>query len=283
LIHGFKTKNITINGRKIRYFQAGTSGPEILLIHGCMIDSSKLSWGIVAPMLAEKMRVTAVDLPGFGGSEAPRGSINVATYSAFIDRFLKEIGINKTAIAGISLGGQVAMAMSAFYPERVSRIYLIASGGLSQSKALVKAQFFLTRTPKFSLLAGKLLGRSHKVFKTLLNAMFFDHDKITDDFVMSMIQEFKNTPALATFTKFNNSELTKDGRRSDLVPMLKDTKIPTMLIHGQFDLTFPPVLSQDAAAEIKGADLRIIPKCGHWVTRDRPETVAAFLSEFTVR
>ncbi len=278
-IEGLTTKNITINGRKIRYYQGGKSGPEILLIHGGAIDSAKLSWGVVAPILAQSMKVTAIDLPGFGSSEPPRGSVTVSFYSSFITKFLSEIGVTKTAVAGFGIGGQIAMSLAVFNPELVTRIHLLASGGLLQSKLLIKARYLLTRTPKLTFLSAKLLGRSQKIFKTYIRAMFFNHENVTDDFMMNLIQDFRNTPALETYTKFCNNEMFKDGRRSDLIPMMTGTKIPTMIIHGQFDLTFPPILAQEAAQRIQTADLRIIPKCGHWVSRDRPETVAAFLSE----
>jgi pimeloyl-ACP methyl ester carboxylesterase len=227
------------------------------------------------------MQVYAVDLPGFGASDAPRGAVTVSFYADFLRKFIGELGLKSPTVAGISMGGQIALATAIYYPESVSRLILLGSAGLSTEASGWKFHYLFTRSPKATQGLLRFLGKRQKIFKTFLRGMFFDHSKMTDDLVVSVLTEFRNSHAIETISKFAHSELTHQGMRSDFSGYLAELKQPTMLIHGQFDLAIPALLSQQASQIIPSCDLRIVPKCGHWITRERPETVTAFIEEFT--
>jgi len=279
MLQGFSKKTCEIQGKEIRYYQSGSTGPQILLLHGMMIDSAKISWSEVAPVLARTMQVTVVDLPGFGASEAPRGSVSIAYYSNFLKKFIETIGIPRLRLAGIGIGATIAADFALLNPQVVEHLYLLASGGYHDFKSIKKLQFFTTRMPGVSTFWMNLLGKNQKIFKTALRTMFFNHDNISDELVKTMVQEFKNRDNLQTYTALSKNEFSLEGRKTFLPEVIAQLKVPLTIIHGQYDLISPPVYVQEAIQSTPNTDFRIIPKCGHWITLDKPEIAAAFLRQ----
>jgi pimeloyl-ACP methyl ester carboxylesterase len=103
---------------------AGSEPGTLVLLHG-MLDSSE-GWRAVCERLA--CTRLAVDLPGFGYSDAPTvGSI--AGYAADVKHALDALGVDEFTVAGHSLGGAVATALAELVPERVSGLVLLAPAG----------------------------------------------------------------------------------------------------------------------------------------------------------
>ncbi|WP_375194329.1 alpha/beta fold hydrolase [Sphingobium sp.] len=113
-------------GGVIRYRTLGPSnGEPVLLLH--KVGGWLADWRAVAPLLAARHRVIAMDLPGHGGSAMlgrPPHVQTVAESAALILASLSELGVNRFAVAGNSLGGIVGINLAARYPERVSRLIL---------------------------------------------------------------------------------------------------------------------------------------------------------------
>jgi pimeloyl-ACP methyl ester carboxylesterase len=95
------------DGKKLNYREEGT-GPALLLVHGSPGDSR--SWGRVAPFLRDRFHVLAVDLPGYGGSDAvpdePVG--RAALMGSAVARLAESVG-GPVRLAGHSYGGVVAV------------------------------------------------------------------------------------------------------------------------------------------------------------------------------
>jgi len=113
---------VEVNGARLWYDEAG-SGPALLLLHGGLGDSGL--WEPVVPFLAERLRVIRTDLRFFGRSTGP-----AAPWSWHDDviGLLDELGIERTALAGLSLGGRVATEIALANPERVLALLLVAPG-----------------------------------------------------------------------------------------------------------------------------------------------------------
>ena len=113
---------VEVNGARLWYDEAG-SGPALLLLHGGLGDSGL--WEPVVPFLAERFRTIRTDLRFFGRSTGP-----AAPWSWHEDVLgvLDELGIERTALAGLSLGGRLATEIALAHPERVSALVLVAPG-----------------------------------------------------------------------------------------------------------------------------------------------------------
>jgi pimeloyl-ACP methyl ester carboxylesterase len=111
-----------VNGVDIAYDDEGRGTPVVLL-HAGIADRSM--WEDAAPMLAERFRVVRPDLRGYGDTCLPDGPF---VYAADVAGLLDELGIERTHVVGVSMGGHVALDLALAHPERVDRLVLVGSG-----------------------------------------------------------------------------------------------------------------------------------------------------------
>jgi pimeloyl-ACP methyl ester carboxylesterase len=65
-----------------------------------------------------------------------------------------------------------------------------------------------------------------------------------------------------------------DGVRTSYLERLHELKNPTLLVHGEQDTSVPVTQAVRAHELIAGSELRLIPECGHWVPREKPEELS---------
>ena len=113
---------VEVNGARLWYDEAG-SGPALLLLHGGLGDSGL--WEPVVPLLAEQFRVVRTDLRFFGRSTGPAAEWS---WHDDVTGVLDELGIERAALVGLSLGGRLAIEIALDHPERISALALFAPG-----------------------------------------------------------------------------------------------------------------------------------------------------------
>ncbi len=109
---------------RLSTLEAGT-GPPVLSIHG--LGATKGSFLPTVAALADRFRVIAMDLPGFGDSDKPIGAPYDARFfaDAIID-LMDALELERADLIGNSLGGRIALEVALVYPERVGRLALLA-------------------------------------------------------------------------------------------------------------------------------------------------------------
>ena len=114
-------------GTRLNYWSIGDPGlPTVLFLHGFMGSSD--DWRVVAEALEDRAFAVAVDLPGHGASLGltPEAYTTEGAAAAVI-RALDDLGVEKAALVGYSMGGRLALCMALRYPERCSRLLLESS------------------------------------------------------------------------------------------------------------------------------------------------------------
>jgi len=113
-----------IDGQKIFYREAGeANAPAVLLLHG--FPSSSHMFRNLIPLLADRYRVVAPDLPGFGFSEAPdraKFKYRFDQMAKVIDRLTEVVGLERFAVYVFDYGAPVGFRLALRHPERVSAI-----------------------------------------------------------------------------------------------------------------------------------------------------------------
>jgi pimeloyl-ACP methyl ester carboxylesterase len=114
--------SVDVNGARLWYDEAG-SGPVVLLLHGGLGDSGL--WEPVVPLLAEHFRTIRTDLRFYGRSTGP-----AVPWSWQDDAIgvLDELGIERAAIVGLSLGGRLALDIALDHPDRLWAVVGVAPG-----------------------------------------------------------------------------------------------------------------------------------------------------------
>src|ERR1700726_855670 len=112
---------IELDGVGLRYELSGRGDRTLVLVHE--MGGSLESWDDVAPRFADSRRVLRYDTRGAGLSQKVRGELGIGTMADDIAALLDNIGIaGKVALAGIAVGGAIALHFAARYPERTSAV-----------------------------------------------------------------------------------------------------------------------------------------------------------------
>lgn len=124
-----ESRYATVAGIKTHYLAVG-AGPPLILIHG--LGASVVTWrGNLGP-LSKAFRVYALDLPGHGDSEKPDIDYAADRMVRFMVSFMEELGLERPAIIGSSVGGALGLMMALDHPELVSKLVLVDSAGLGK-------------------------------------------------------------------------------------------------------------------------------------------------------
>ncbi len=113
-----------VDGLKVFYREAGRAdAPALLLLHG--FPSASHMFRDVIPLLADRLRIIAPDLPGFGQSEMPARSKFSYTFDGIagvIDRFTEVIGLKRFAIYVFDYGAPTGFRIATKHPDRITAI-----------------------------------------------------------------------------------------------------------------------------------------------------------------
>lgn len=115
-----------MGGLRIHARASGNPAPKgriaVVLVHGLVVSSRYMV--PIAERLAPYNRVFAPDLPGFGRSERPLQALDVAGLSDALSNWMGEVGLERAALVGNSMGCQVIADLAVRYPARVARAVL---------------------------------------------------------------------------------------------------------------------------------------------------------------
>lgn len=294
---GVASAQARVFGHRMRYL-AGGSGEPALLLHG-LADTAD-AWGRVLPALAKRYRVFAPDLLGCGGSDKPAIDYSLWAQATYLRHFMDAVGIERAMVVGHSLGGALALHLYTQYPERVSRLALIASGGMGRDLPL---SLRLCTLAGSSPVIGALLGSRHQRHpaarlghsvlgrlwpataaadraKHAAAAMLNAEDALANAEEAGILDRLRDPAARAAFLATLRSVGDVRGQRGSALHALSLIDAPVLLIHGERDATIPVSHGQTALSRLQRGHLSVIPSCGHCPQRESPEQVANLLLDF---
>ena len=168
------------------------------------------------------------------------------------------------ALAGLSLGGMLAVEIMQIAPERVTRLALLDTGMRSQNeteRAIRHGRIRLAEEGRFDLVLGLQMSR-------FLPAYRLPDKKLVDE-ILAMCGEIG--------AEIYKKQEAMTAIRVDRRPDLPRIACPTVVLCGRDDAATPLLLSEEIAAGIPGAELVVIEECGHLATMERPEETNAVL------
>jgi pimeloyl-ACP methyl ester carboxylesterase len=124
-------RNVEVDGLPIRYLEAGT-GPPLVLLHGA--GDNSLDWQWVMPALAATHRVFAPDLPGSPDSARPAADYSPAFFERFVAAFVDALDIGRATFVGTSLGDLISLRLALSDSTRVRALVLVDSAGLGRGQ-----------------------------------------------------------------------------------------------------------------------------------------------------
>lgn len=147
---------VTVDGAKVHYTNYGKGETALFFVHGWSCDETV--WSEQAPVLAEKMRVITIDLPGHGQSDKTHVRYSMDLYTRAINAVLGEANVASVVLVGHSNGTPVVRHFHRQFPARV-RALVIVEGGLRPFVDAAHMEKFLAplRGENYAEVAGKFI------------------------------------------------------------------------------------------------------------------------------
>lgn len=268
------TRDVLVDGARLAYTDDG-HGDAVVLVHGT--PSYSYIWrNIVPPLLAAGHRVITYDLLGYGASERPVArDTSVTAQAALLPGLLDALGVDRCTLVGHDIGGAVAQIVALRYPARVARLMLIDTVSYdSWPSATWRA----------------IIDRHLDAYAAMPEAAFLDMlrrqldmtvtvpDGMPEDVMSAYLTPHRGPLGRASF--FEHQVRHYDSTHTErLTPLLGGIAAPTRILWGAEDRWQPLAYGRRLAADIPGAELRVVPGAGHFLPEDAPARVAAEITE----
>ncbi len=273
----------TVEGRRVGYVDEGPrdAAMPVVLLHGGGFDHAELTWRLTVRDLRHRFRLVVPDLPGYGESQGFGGPHDLPRLGRWLVAFMDRIGLDRADVAGVSMGGGMALWLALEHPDRVRRVVPVGAYGLMARVPMHPLAVAAARAGGLRL-AYAIAGRSRLVARIGLAAAYHDPSQVTARTVDELMAVARDQAGRRSFDGFLAAEMTPGGLRSDLRSRLPGIAAPVLLVHGTADRIVPIRHARAAARAIQGARLLELPT-GHWPMRERPATfnpaLAAFLAD----
>ena len=261
---------------KLRYYEAGEGHP-LILIHGSGPGAtgwSNFSGNIEA--LAKHFHVYAVDMPGWGESDACTKE-KLDHIGATI-QFMDALGIAKAAVVGNSMGGIIALALAAEYPDRISHVITMGPAAHPGPK-LFGAGDGPTEGLKFLQQAYRT--PTPEAMHALVSIMVYDKT-----FATEALCKARSDAALARPEHLANflDMLAKGGpvSRWASLDVLAKSQIPMLLIHGRDDRVVHYENSLMLNAYVPNSRMVLMNRCGHWAMIEHADEFNRLVTDFVL-
>ena len=226
------------------------------------------------PELSKYFAVKAFDLPGFGYSDKPLDfSYTSEGYADFMKAYLDVCGIRRTVLVGNSMGGQVALQAYMKYPELVSALVLIDSGGCPGS-----VHFLL-----FKMLKIPVIGDVTMFFLTRSSVRYALKEIIKDETIITSntVDYYYNVYKTANARRIPPIVVRNMIRdEPHIYSKLGSMKCPVAIIWGAQDNVIPPFYAGLFKNSILNAELTIIPDAGHMPQVEKVKAVNDIMIRF---
>lgn len=233
---------VAVNGINLAYTRLG-KGTPLMLVHGFPLDSS--SWNELIPYLKDHFDLILPDLRGFGKSTTVDAPYTLSDMADDLAGLLDDLGVEKTALAGHSMGGYISLAFAKKYPQRVSGLGLIASQAAADAPE-GKERRYKTAAD----VAEKGVGVVVEAMTPKLSA-----DVRVQEFVRGVIERQSKQAVIGA--------LKAMAEREDAMPILSSFNFPLVLIHGDADQLIPIERAKEIKSANPSATLLELKGAGH--------------------
>lgn len=269
-----------VNGQPIHAIQEGNPNRQVaLMLHGW--SSSWYALSPLLPILSQRFNVIAVDLPGYGKSPPLPDRVTIPAYADLLAGLIEQVSENPVVLIGHSMGGMISMVLAMRHPILVERMVLICPTVTGNLSTMINTTISpITLLERFGL-GSLMVSTAESLFVGLTDRLmrpvsFSTRSGITEQDYMRLREDARR-PGQGQV----RAECFFAMRDSDLSGQLTKIEATSLVIWGAEDNTVPLRDSGVVADEWPEADLRIIPRAGHWPQFERPDTtrrlVAAFL------
>lgn len=246
------------------YVEAKGIGAPVVLIHGGQLD--RRMWDREFDSLAHEYRVIRYDVRGFGRSP-PGERESFASYED-LAALLDSLGIARTSIVGLSLGGRIAIDFAIAHPDRVDRLVLLAPGvsGFPWSTGDTSSANAMER----AIAARDTVAITDLWLRTTYMSRAMENPAIA--------------PRIHELSLANSGAFLRAAMGRELEPpawqRLRELRVPTLVVIGTDDDPDIRTIVDSIAAQAPRTRKLVIQGAGHMLNMERPQEVLRAVHEF---
>ncbi|MBN8493472.1 MAG: alpha/beta hydrolase [Burkholderiales bacterium] len=248
---------IDLDGQLVHLRDVGPrDDPEpLVLVHGT--SDSLHTWEGWVKALSAQHRVISFDLPGFGlTGPSASGDYRGDTYARFVLALMDRLQVQRFAIGGNSLGGEVAWRTAWLAPQRVSKLILVDAAGPDFKSESVPIGFLVARVPVLNRAFETLLPRPMVVAS--VRNVYGDPSRVSDELVERYYQmALREGNRRALVQRLQQNQRGADAER------IRELKLPTLILWGGKDKLVPLSVGRQFRQDIAGSELVVFDDLGH--------------------
>ena len=260
----------------LRYEKSG-KGPPLVLLH--TIRTQLEYFRALAPLLAEKFTVNAVDLPGHGHSPIDRSAQYDEPYlRKGVVGFVEALDLRDVTIVGESIGAVLALTAAADVPERIRAVYALNTydyetrygDGIRRGNWFANMIIGSLQIPVFGAIGASLANRW--ILGKIMGGGYADPRKFPAD----LLSEFDETGRRPNYHYVERKVLAAWRSWSKARERYSGVKAPVTLIYGDKDWSRIPERDRTKAL-LRTARLLTLQNTGHFSSVERPQEVASII------
>lgn len=235
--------------------------PALVLLNSIGTDMDL--WALMLPRLRERFRLLRIDTRGHGASDAPGGDYSLAMLADDVFAAMDAYDIARASVAGVSLGGMIAMEMALARPIRVQRLALVCTSATMDPLAW-DARVATVRTRGMAAIADLAMGR-------FLSAEFIAANPASTATVRRQ---------LITMAAEGYAGCAAAIRDMDIAPRLGDIGCPTLVVTGDRDVSTPHDGHGEHLVGGIGMTRHVVLPTGHLAPLEMPDALSDALLTF---
>ena len=246
------------------FFEVSGAGPPVTLIHG--VGTWSDDWLDVIERFGGRFRTIRYDLRSHGRSGRPPGDYRADDFVDDLAFLLDHVGIEKTHLAGSSLGGLIAQAFALAHPDRIDRLALISTvaGRTAEERARVLARLdYIRNEPPVSY------------FEASSSRWFTDSFRAEYPELLAAKKQL-----IARMDTDRYAACYRVLAESDFADDLHRIENRTLVMTGEFDQGSNPRMARLMHDRLPSSDLIILPRLRHSILLEAPDIVGGILREF---
>lgn len=264
-------KFIDLDGLSTHYIEKG-AGEPVILLHGFFFDT--YMWNKNIDALAEKFKVYALDLWGFGYSTREPLDYGYPLYTQQLLKFMDTLNIPRASLVGQSMGAGTIINFTNSYPDRVDKIVLVDAAGLPNRLPI------MGRISNLPIIGELMYGLNSNFMRKMVLANTFLHNKqlITDEYFenATRFHKIKGTTEVMLY-------ITRKQFFDTLLEEIQELSlknVPTLIVWGKEEKSIPLTTGEEMHRILIGSRLEIFDQAGHCAHDDQADLFNQLVLDF---
>lgn len=268
------------DGCDIAYTDEGNGPYTLLFVHGLAMYAG--SWRRNIEDLKQYYRCIAIDLPGNGLSGKGNYPYGIGYFADTVFQLINALKLTNVILVGHSMGGQVSLRVAIDHPESITKLVLCAPAGFEAFNPFQLSLY------KSTIVFLDFFSSEENSLRKVIRSSFYQYPEYVDYMAEELIGLMNNAQSKQEYRRM--IEACVDGMLQEPVYYaLERINKPTLVMFGERDALIPNRLihpfptrriAEEGTAKIPGAQLIMLPRCGHFLQIEKAAEVNMHIRDF---